>query len=154
MSYSLKQAAEATGKSKPTILRAIQSGKVSAKKDDNGEWQIDPAELHRVYPVAEGTDTRTDTQQEHEIVNETAMLRREIEIRDERLAAVEEERERERRQSEDTINDLRRRLDTEGEERRKLTALLTDQRKQADNQAQEAAERVSWWSRLFRPARS
>jgi excisionase family DNA binding protein len=32
MTYSVKQAAEATGKTKPTILRAIQKGKISAKK--------------------------------------------------------------------------------------------------------------------------
>jgi hypothetical protein len=50
MPYSLKQAATATGKSKPTILRAIQGGKISAEKDQQGEWQIEPAELHRVYP--------------------------------------------------------------------------------------------------------
>jgi hypothetical protein len=31
---SLKQAAAATGKSKPTILRAIQSGRISAEKDE------------------------------------------------------------------------------------------------------------------------
>jgi hypothetical protein len=56
MPYSLKHAATATGKSKPTILRAIQSGKISAEKDVQGEWQIEPAELHRVYPpVSERT---------------------------------------------------------------------------------------------------
>lgn len=134
MSYSLKQAAEAARKSKPTILRAIQSGKVSAKKDDNGEWQIDPAELHRVYPAASNDGARTDAQREHETVNEITLLRREIEIRDERLASIAEERDRERRQAEETIDDLRSRLDAEAGERRKLTALLTDQR-----------PRRSWW---------
>jgi hypothetical protein len=55
MPYSLKQAADATGRTKPTILRAIQTGKISAKKSEMGEWEIDPAELHRVYlPIAEG----------------------------------------------------------------------------------------------------
>src|SRR3982750_3758898 len=61
MAYSLKQAAEATGRTKPTILRAIQTGKISAKKTEMGEWEIEPAELHRVYPpVADGvTPTAT-----------------------------------------------------------------------------------------------
>lgn len=149
MSYSLKQAAEATRKSKPTILRAIQSGKISAKKDDNGEWQIDPAELHRVYPVASNDDTRTDAQQDNETVNETALLRREIEIRDERLASMAEERERERRQVEETISDLRRRLDAEGEERRKLTALLTDQRQQPEPKV--VHHFLPWWRRFWKP---
>jgi hypothetical protein len=49
--YSLAQAAKATGKSKPTIMRAIKAGKVSAMRRDDGSYQIDPAELHRVYPV-------------------------------------------------------------------------------------------------------
>ena len=39
-----------------------------------------------------------------------------------------EERERELHHRDQTIDDLRSRLDTEGEERRKLTAMLTDQR--------------------------
>ena len=129
MAYSLKQAAEATGKSKPTILRAIQSGKISAKKDDHNEWLIDPAELHRVYEPVTRNDTRTVVERNDEIPNETASLRREVEIRDERLIAIEAERERERLTLQETIADLRRRLDAEAEERRKLTMLLTDQRK-------------------------
>jgi hypothetical protein len=61
MVYSLKQAGEATGRSKPSILRAIQTGKISARKSEMGEWEIEPAELHRVYrPVAVGV-TRTVT---------------------------------------------------------------------------------------------
>jgi hypothetical protein len=31
-------------------VRAIKAGKISVAKDENGEWQIDPAELHRIYP--------------------------------------------------------------------------------------------------------
>ncbi len=45
-----------------------------------------------------------------------------------KLEALQEERERERRQLEQTIEDLRRRLDAESEERRNLTLMLTDQR--------------------------
>lgn len=129
MAYSLKHAAEATGKSKPTILRAIQSGKISAKKDDHNEWLIDPAELHRVYEPITRNDARTVAERNDEILNEKASLRREVEIRDERLIAIEAERERERLTLQETIADLRRRLDAEAEERRKLTMLLTDQRK-------------------------
>jgi excisionase family DNA binding protein len=61
--YSVKEAAEATGKTKPTILRAIQANRIAARKDEHGRWQIDPAELHRVYrPIAavHRTDTCTD----------------------------------------------------------------------------------------------
>ena len=41
MAYSLKQAGEATGRSKPSILCAVQTGKISAKKNELGEWEID-----------------------------------------------------------------------------------------------------------------
>jgi hypothetical protein len=50
MSYTLASAAAACGVNKSTVLRAIKSGKVSGTKDENGEWHIEPAELHRVYP--------------------------------------------------------------------------------------------------------
>ena len=48
--YTIAIAAAAVGRNKTAILRAIEAGKVSAAKDENGEWQIDPAELHRIYP--------------------------------------------------------------------------------------------------------
>lgn len=46
---SLRQAAEATATTKSTILRAIQRGRLSASRSDDGGWLIDPAELFRVY---------------------------------------------------------------------------------------------------------
>ena len=54
MGYTLGQAAKAAGKSKTTILRALQKSKISAAKDVHGNWSIDPAELHRVYPAVTG----------------------------------------------------------------------------------------------------
>jgi hypothetical protein len=67
MRYTLGQAAKATGKSKTTIQRSVAKGLISGEKGQNGEYRIDPAELHRVFPlknsgtVLEGTiwnDTR------------------------------------------------------------------------------------------------
>jgi hypothetical protein len=51
MPYTLGQAAKATGLSKPTIANAIKRGRISAQKDDIGQYAIDPAELHRVFPA-------------------------------------------------------------------------------------------------------
>jgi hypothetical protein len=48
--HSLATAAAACGVNKSTVLRAIKSGKISATRNEHSEWQIDPAELHRVYP--------------------------------------------------------------------------------------------------------
>lgn len=47
---SLRQAAQEAGTSKSTILRAIQSGRLSAARTEDGGYSIDPAELFRVYP--------------------------------------------------------------------------------------------------------
>jgi len=51
MSYTLGTAAKATGKSKTTIQRAISKGLISAIKQTNGRYSIDPSELHRVFPA-------------------------------------------------------------------------------------------------------
>jgi hypothetical protein len=50
MSYTLASAAAACDVNKSTILRAIKSGKISETKDQHGEWHVEPAGLHRVYP--------------------------------------------------------------------------------------------------------
>jgi excisionase family DNA binding protein len=147
MAYTLKQAAEATGKSKPTILRAIQSHKISAARDPATQgWLIDPAELHRVYPPVTDEPLRNGKMKRDVIPSNMSALGREIEIRDERVAALQDERQRERQDAQNTIDDLRRRLDAEAEERRKLTALLTDQRPKP-----EEPVRRSWWRFGKRP---
>jgi len=56
MSYTLGTAAKAAGKSKTTIQRAIAKGLITAHKEKNGRYSIDPSELHRVFPM-----TSTDT---------------------------------------------------------------------------------------------
>jgi len=48
--YTLGTAAKATGMTKSAIFKAIQKGRISAKKNEMGRYDIDPAELHRVYP--------------------------------------------------------------------------------------------------------
>ena len=55
-----------------------------------------------------------------------------------RLEAAEERL----RDAHDQIADLRKRLDAEGEERRALTRILTDQRER------EATQSIGWWARL------
>jgi hypothetical protein len=48
--YTVATAAAAVGRNKTAILRAIENGKISAARDEKGEFQIDPAELYRIYP--------------------------------------------------------------------------------------------------------
>ena len=125
VAHTLGQAAKATGVSKSTLRRAIDSGRLSATRRDDGSYEIDPAELHRVFPRA-SADTpemaRSDTD------NDTGALQREVTV----LREV--------------VEDLRHRLDQSEEERRqvqaRLTGLLTDQRPQP-------AERRGLWRRLW-----
>ena len=124
MFYTLGQAATVTGKSKTTISRAIASGRISANPQGNGSYQIDPAELHRVFPPVSANGNSDPAELRTETQNETNMLRRELEI-------LHEERQREREQSRETIDDLRQRLNKADQERQeaqtKLTALITYQ---------------------------
>ncbi len=62
MSYTLGMAAKATGKSKTTIQRAISKGVISGNKGKNGQYSIDPSELHRVFPMVP-TDTASKPSQ-------------------------------------------------------------------------------------------
>lgn len=126
--YSMAQAAKAVGKSKSTILRAIKSGKLSANKNAHEQYEISPSELHRVYPAASHEAL-------HEPANDASRTTRdatgEAAEMGLKLVAAEKERDAAQNLAEErarTIDDLRSRLDTEGEERRKLTAMLTDQR--------------------------
>ena len=58
--FTLGQAAKATGRSKAGILDAIKKGRLSATRDDKNQWQIDPAELHRVYPLTVQPDVKSE----------------------------------------------------------------------------------------------
>jgi septal ring factor EnvC (AmiA/AmiB activator) len=118
--YSLADAASACGLNRTSILRAIKSGRISAARDQSsGQWRIEPAELHRVFPVAEAHNGARSGAQPR-TTPATAELR---EVRA-RLAAAEQHLLDMRA----TIDDLRRRLDAEADERRasqeRLAALL------------------------------
>jgi hypothetical protein len=48
--WTMGEAARRAGISKATLSRAIKSGRVSATRNDKGGFDVDPAELFRVYP--------------------------------------------------------------------------------------------------------
>lgn len=66
MKLSATEAAKRTGKSVPTITRAIKSGKISAEKTGSGGYLIDPAELFRAFPALTGSETVTQPMLESE----------------------------------------------------------------------------------------
>ena len=77
MSYNLATAAAATGLNKSTILRAIKSGRISATKSELGEWQIEPAELHRIYPPVAPT-TEQPVASQHDAAVKVAGLEAQV----------------------------------------------------------------------------
>ncbi len=140
MSYTLSEAAKATGKSKMTLLRAIKNGRMSARRKDDNSYEIDPAELHRVFPPVSECDGGTDNTLRPDMPEDTNLLRLKLESALEKIEALDTERERERRDAQATIDDLRRRLDQEAEERRRLILMLTDQRERQPTAPQEAVQ--------------
>ena len=158
--FTLGEAAKQAGVSKPTMSKAIKTGRLSAVKQPDGSYRIQPAELFRVYPpeIHRNGLARSEFD-ERETGNDNRLVGDEIAVLRERLALLTAEREREREQLTDQIEDLRRRLDAEAEarrieaeERRKLTALLTDQRPKAEAPAPNAGR--GFWARLSRRSRS
>lgn len=98
MVYNLGSAAAATGKTKSTILKSIRAGRISAQKDDFGNWAIDPAELHRVYPPV----SEKPTSERQETGGELAKIREletRIELMGDLLKQVEGERDNLREQN-------------------------------------------------------
>ena len=102
MVYTLGEAAIAVGKSKATISKAIKTGRISAEKQLNGSYKIDPSELHRVYPPAPSTveDERIETPSSTEQkIRETIELEVKLQAADKRIAELEEDREHWRQQA-------------------------------------------------------
>ncbi len=138
MKYTLSQAAEATGKNKATIQRAIKSGKISAKKNDSGAYEIDPSELHRVFEVTvqhikkekQATVRNTKTPPDYNTLQRITELEKELAVAQERKSGLEGQLNH----LTETVDDLRNRLDrSEG----RVTALLEGPR----------SNRTFFWSR-------
>ena len=131
---TLGEAAREVGKTKPAIANAIKAGRISATRDDKGQYQIDPAELFRVYP-AKGKELGETKP------HEDTTLQRENELLREQLATVKEERERERELLQTQLERERQQAD---HWRQQATMLLTHQQ-----QPPTETPRPGFWRRLF-----
>lgn len=115
---TLGEAAKLTGKSKPTISKAIKDGRISGNKVD-GVFQIEVSELLRVYPAKSNTPVEADapvqTSQDDAILTlEKKHLEEKLQDAERRLLKMEQERDQ-------AIQDAR-------EDRAKFMALLEDKR--------------------------
>ena len=121
MTLSANQASKEAGKTKKTILDAIKSKRMSASNNDKGHWEIDPAELFRVFPKTSATPplntTATPPIENHENRIKIAELEAEVKALKREVERTDIERERERENLSQHIEDMR-----------KAMAQLTDQR--------------------------
>ena len=117
--YTLGTAAKATGMTKSALSKAIATGRLSAKKNEFGRFDIDPSELHRVYPPLSAPE-KSEHEQTQETTNENRVLKAKLEGLEQLLAEIREDRDHWRRQA---------------------TALLTSQQ-----EAKTAPPPRPWWA--------
>lgn len=126
MAISPSEAAKLVGMTKQGIIRAIHAGKLSATKNEGGQYEIDPVELFRVYdPVATSDNSETPDQSDS-LRTQVTMLERML------------------RDKDDVIADLRQRLDVATEENVRLSAVVTSQLHPPQPQP-----RRGFWQRLL-----
>ena len=78
MRYTLAEAAEATGSTRSSILRAIETGRITATKDLFGEWQVERSELQRL-DAPTGKDSTIGNSRHGYPASDVASLEGEIE---------------------------------------------------------------------------
>jgi len=117
---TLSEAAAWAGKGRPAILKALQKGTISGRKDEGGQWRIDPAELARVYKPGNMQDGSSVVPGSTlDIAEAIAGKDRELALLREMLAEVRDERD-----------DVRQDRDRWREQAETQTRLLTHQQQQ------------------------
>jgi hypothetical protein len=131
MAYTLGQAAKATAKSKTAIALAIKDKRLSATKDEVGNWQIEPTELYRLYPRrTDGLYAEPKEESERLRVKLEGLEKLCAQIKAERGARVEEleklcsQTEAERNAKVEGLEKLRRQLEGERDSLREQNTRL------------------------------
>jgi excisionase family DNA binding protein len=97
MKLSANEAAKRTGKSVPTITRAIKSGKISAEKTGKGGYLIEPSELFRAFPAITEPNYETppmlDSETHKRYPHETLSLQEKVSSLEVALADAKAERD-------------------------------------------------------------
>ena len=131
---SLNKAAKEAGVAKSTLLDALNSGRMSAEKNEKGHWEIDPSELFRVFSRASSSEHKKLAQTLDENRGKTTQnsaLEIEVKMLREQIERMDVERERERSQLTDQIDALKEQAARQSADHRQALAALTDQREKA-----------------------
>ena len=138
-----QRAAELTGKSKSTIQRAMNSGKLSYELDQNGRRVIDVSELDRAFGLNQSSAGATAPSVEEELEKASSMI--EMERMKMRVKMLESQLEA----SETQIEDLKAQRDQW--QKQASQVLITSQYSQ--KQAEELAEQLKERERRARERR-
>ena len=139
---SLNKAAKEAAIAKSTLLDALNSGRMSAGKNDKGHWEIDPAELFRVFPKTSSTEQEEPTPtpiENREKTSSNSALAVEVKMLREQMDKLEQMHERDRQTLVDQIEDLKTAAERQSAEHMQALAVLTDQR-------EKPAERRGWFT--------
>jgi hypothetical protein len=133
---SVLKAADLTGKSKQTILRAMKSGRLSYELDDQGEKIVDLSELERVYGAL-GAKSTSDSEAYIKAELQKAQDMLEVERMKMRVRGLEDQLHMTQQQ----LDDMRDQRDQWQKQAQQI--LITNQmsQKQAEDLKQELRER-------------
>ena len=129
----------AVGMSKTSILRSIKAGRISAGRDEFGQWAIEPCELHRIYPpITDETGTGGGAGERGVTGGETALAEANARaaLAEARLSDIKS-----------MVDDIREQRDRWQQQAERVAALaITDQRKEP-----ASAQPQSWRRMLPAP---
>ena len=167
MKMNISQAAKAVGKSRKTLYRHIDAGKVSVEKDATDSPVIDVSELQRVYGkvdtgVTEGDMGQSDTvlqvatpkKPANDTLIDTLKLRLEYAEKERdtekerRLEAERRERDAQRRE-EETRAEVRRLLEIVDTQTKQLPAPKVEEAASEVTETPDQDSKRGFWASLF-----
>ena len=127
-----QRAAELTGRSKSTIQRAMNSGKVSFELDHNNRRVIDTSELDRAFGLVESSEQSE---------SDAALEKVSIQLESERLKMRIKMLETQLEMAEETIEDLKGQRDQWQKQASQILLTSEHNQKQADELREEIRQR-------------
>lgn len=129
-----QRAAELTGKSKSTIQRAMNSGKLSYELDGNGRRIIDVSELERVFGIKSTNDSQSTDTVEAELkkasdILETERLKMKVKMLEDKVDTMTE-----------MIDDMKEQRDQWQKQAQQVLITSQYSQKQAENLQEEVKE--------------
>lgn len=137
---SLNQAAKDTGVHISTLSRWRKSGKITAEKNDNGSYLLDTSEYDRIRTLRTNSPKM---QQLHNTEKRDITTAPQTDILEQKIAMLEQQLHDKKEEA----AKLWERLEQADIERNKLTAVITDISKNAQNKPVE--HRKSLWATLL-----